>query len=336
MRRRTFHQLAPRSRFVGLILAATLVQFPSAAWAQSVTSPASPAPPALFARVVTLGASSSAGYGLKTELRAETQLADILDCALLGRREPTLDLADVALFQDPTKRAQAALDKALEAKPSLVVAVDFLFWFGYSASWVRNKDRDAHLEVGLALLDRLKCPLLVGDLPDMSPALEGEGPFGGPLIEKHMIPVPKDLARLNARIRAWADERERVVIVPMAQLMQDLIADEGFVVHGNRWGPGSLQLLLQRDLLHPRVEGSIGLVLMALDRLVSAREDLAEDTVEWSVPAVRERLMQLTAPEREKTLEREKRREERQQRTRERIKAREGDDGGRFAPAARR
>jgi len=324
MRRRRFLQLAGRSQFLAL----ALVLVSSSARAQALVSPASPKTPALLARVATLGASTSAGYGLKTELRAETQLADILDCALLGEREPTLSLADVALFQDPTKRAKVAVEKALEAEPTLVVAVDFLFWFGYSSSWVRGKDRDAHLEQGLALLDRLKCPLLVGDLPDMSPALEGEGPFGGPLIKKHMIPAAQDLTRLNARIRAWADERERVVIVPMAQLMDDLIADEGIVVHGNRWGPDSMQLLLQRDLLHPRVEGSIGLVLMALDQLVNAREDLSENTVEWSVPAVRERLMHKTAPEREKTLERERAREERRKRTRERIREREESGGG--------
>ena len=320
MRRRCFFQL------VGLSLALSL--FPSHAAAQTDTPTARPTAPALFSRVVVLGASTSAGYGLKQELRADVQLADILDCALLGEHQPVLSLADVTLFQDPTQLAEASVVQALEARPSLVVAVDFLFWFGYSASWVRDKDRSAHLEQGLAILDRLKCTILVGDLPDMSPALAGEGPFGGPLIEQHMIPTKQELARLNARIRAWAAERERVWIVPMAQLMDDLMGDTGLEVHGNHWEPESLKLLLQRDLLHPRVEGSIGLVLLALDQLASTPEDLTEGAVEWSAPKVRERLMQRTAPEREQTLARERAREERRQRTRERIEQREGAGGG--------
>lgn len=325
MRRSCFLQLVGLSLPLGLALGL----FPSLAAAQTATPAPRPATPALLSRVVVLGASTSAGYGLKQELRAEVQMADILDCVLLGEREPTLDLADVALFQDPPQRAAASVDQALEAHPSLVVAIDFLFWFGYSSSWVRDEDRDAQLEQGLAILDRLKCPILVGDLPDMSPALAGEGPFGGPLIQPQMIPAPQQLARLNARIRAWADERERVLVVPMAKLMDDLRGVTGLEVHGNRWEPESLRLLLQRDLLHPRLEGSIGLVLLALDQLASAREGLLpEGAVEWSVPAVRERLMQRTAAEREQTLERERRREERRERTRERIKEREGAGGG--------
>jgi len=296
--------------------------------AQTAAQTEFPAAPALFSRVAVLGASASAGYGLRVELRAEVQLGDLLDCILLGEREPTLDLADGSLFQSPTRRAQATVKRALEARPSLVVAIDFLFWFGYSASWVRDKDRDAHLELGLGILDRLQCPILVGDLPNMSTALQGVGPFGGPLIEKHMIPSEEELVRLNARIVAWAAERERVVVVPMAKFMHDLQGNRELVVRGNRWGPDSLERLLQRDLLHPRVEGSIGLLLLALDRLVSAREDLPEGSIEWRVPVVLERLMQRTAPEREKALARDRRTAERRKRLRERIDAKKAEEDG--------
>ena len=70
-----------------------------------------------------------------------------------------------------------------------------------------------------------------------------------------MIPSSLELERLNTRIRAWAAERERVVIVPMQEFMDALRGDEELVVHGNRWGPDSLQLLLQRDLLTARFGG---------------------------------------------------------------------------------
>ena len=49
---------------------------------------------------------------------------------------------------------------------SLIVAIDFLFWFGYGA----GKDaegRMASLEQGLDLLEGLMGPILLGDLPDV-------------------------------------------------------------------------------------------------------------------------------------------------------------------------
>lgn len=308
-----------RSLRLARVAAALLLACGSAPAQTPVVGPSAPeeAPaPALFQRVVVVGASVSDGYGLQPELKAEVGLGEVLDCMLLGQRRPTLNLGDAWLFQDPESRGADLVEEALSAEPTMVLAVDFLFWFGYSASWVRDKDRPAHLARGLALLERFECPLVVGDFPDVSLALGGEGPFGGPLLIESMVPTAEELAALNARLHEWAGRREHVVILPVSEFVRRATTGETIAVRGNRW-EGGTDGLLQKDLLHPRSEGAIGLLVMTLDRLV-AELDLPPGHVVWDAERVRARLMESIREEREETLERERRREERRRRRQER------------------
>ena len=280
--------------------------------------------PVLLDRVVVLGASMSGGYALQPELRATVQLGDVLDCLLPEREVETIDLGDTYLFRDPRSRGADAMARALAEEPSLVVAVDFLFWFAYT-SWSPGPSRVEDLEAGLALLDRYDGPLIVGDIPDMTPALEGISPFFGfPLLFPHMIPSNRVRSRLNARIAEWAAARGDVVVAPIAEMVDRMLAGDEIAVRGNVWPAGSIEALLQSDLLHPTAEGVIAMCIVTMDRFVTEREEVGEEWVTWDAKLIRERLLERTREERERWLERERAREERRRLWKEHRKG--GDD----------
>ena len=68
------------------------------------------------------------------------------------------------------------------------------------------------LERGLAQLNRIVdagVPLVVGDVPDMSLAV-------GKMLSKAQMPKLETITLANERIRAWAKDKPRVAILPLA------------------------------------------------------------------------------------------------------------------------
>jgi len=55
--------------------------------------------------------------------------------------------------------------RALEAEPTAVLAVDFLFWFAYGEKPESRRAED--LEGALKLLEKFDVPVVVGTLPNM-------------------------------------------------------------------------------------------------------------------------------------------------------------------------
>jgi len=282
-----------------------------------------------FARVAVVGASVSAGFGLRAELKAAASLADFVQCALPeaspGGPRAVLDLGQELFFTRPTRLGSDAVARAREADPTLVVALDFLFWYGYGD--LREDARLERLEDGLRALEALPCPVLVGDLPDMTIALEGAGPFGQPMIRPAQIPRPETLTLLNARLRAWAAGRESVVVVPLCDYVARLASGREVRLRGNEWPPDAVARLTQADRLHPTVEGTAALTVLALDALVTARE-LGDDAVRWEVAGIVERIRAATAAERRASEEKERAREERLRKLRERRREESEGEGG--------
>ncbi len=278
--------------------------------------------PALFERVAVIGASVSGGYGLAAQVEAEVDVGMILECALRAKPESCLVAARQYFFMDPREHGRQLLDLALESRPTLVVALDYLFWFPFGPE-PSEAARLAELETGLKLLGELECPLVVGDFPDVSQALQGEGPFGGPLVTPDLLASGETIEELNARLRAWAKERGNVVVVPMSEFLSRLRREEPVALRSTQWPAGSMATIMQKDLLHPTLEGSIALTLLALDALVATRDDVPDETIEWDVHGVRECLMERTRVERERRRELDRRREERK-----RAREKSEDDGG--------
>ena len=165
------------------------------------------------------------------------------------------------LFTDPKGIGEKEVDMALRRQPDLVLAVDFPFWFAYG--YVRGDEREARkalLEVGLAYLSRFEVPVVIGDLPDMTGAATR-------MLNPRQIPSPEVLEELNARLAAFAAEREHVTLVPLAAIVKQMKVDgialplaDGPLVTA----PGAM---LQEDRLHATRLGMAMLVHELQDAL---------------------------------------------------------------------
>jgi hypothetical protein len=253
-------------------------------------------------------------------------LADLLAASLPDGAAAPAQEASLGFFLDPVAVGDLCLANADLQRPTLVVALDFVFWFGYGevASEAQRLER---LELGLEMLERFECPIVVGDLPDLCSALEGRGPWGGPMLFPSQVPAPATLAELNQRLAAWAGARPRVVLVPLASFIERLRRGEVIELRGNRWGEGALAELLQPDRMHPTLAGGAALCVLALDALARARPALALDGVEWRTAAIAGRARAAKAAEREANRARRERR-----RAQDPGSAPPGEGGGGAAP----
>lgn len=260
-----------------LLLSSIALPFPGCA---TVQSPAAAAPrvaeraPVSLASPVIVGASISDGFGLRRETKARVNLADYIGTAIAAPHGEPRSFASAFLFQDPLARGEKQIESALAQSPTLLVALDFPFWFAYG-NVPSEDDRPRLLELGLALLARYDGPTLLCDLPDMSPALQGEKVLGMRMIVESQVPTPATLKLLNERLAAWAAERPNVTLVPMSRLLDDLRADRPVLVRGVTYRKADLARLLQPDLLHSTSEGSALLAAFALDALAARRPEVA-------------------------------------------------------------
>lgn len=240
----------------------------------------------LWARVRIVGASASAGFAVRApgaRTRASRlepmTLARIGSAARLGAGEVTGD-ASGFFFLDPEGNGREQVDAllAMDPRPTVVLAPDFLFWFTYGTVGpgrrpVRDEaQRLALLGEGLRILDRVGeagIPLVVGDLPDMSAAV-------GKMLSRAQMPQRATIDRANEEIRAWAARRPRVALLPLGRLVSDLRAGKPFQAGRRTWDAAVDGALIQRDDLHPTFEGSVALLARAEqaanDRFLGARQ----------------------------------------------------------------
>jgi hypothetical protein len=225
--------------------------------------------------VAFVGASLTGGFGVA--LRAETDQGSIqarIDPARVLRVAGGIDAKqtsvhhDPMFFDHPTESGPRLLAQALEREPSLIVGLDFLFWYGYG-----TKNRDGRpiaseeerlilLGEGLALLEQVACPLVLGDFPDMAAAAGG-------MLPRTALPRPETLAALNDALRAWATGRANVIVLPLAELAAQRRADQGFAIGAWKWPAGCAGELVQKDQLHPSLDGLIVLAQLVIDRLAA-------------------------------------------------------------------
>jgi hypothetical protein len=244
-------------------------------------TPRSTAQP-VWNRVVVVGASASAGFTEATPLGSSSlKIHHYLDAALVAPHEPMTNLANVTFFMQPNALGEAQIAQALQAKPTLVVGLDFLFWYCYGQGGEQGA-RLRHFEQGLKVLQSVPCPLLLGDIPDASGASKN-------MLPPYMIPSHQEIAAANTRLKEWAAARKNVVIVPLNKLMKAAAADQAFTVHGHVLPAGQTRAMLQRDGLHPSSYGCAVLAVATLDALVSSHSSLSAKQVRWD-PAEVQRL----------------------------------------------
>jgi len=282
-----------------IVLVVMLVTVPGDDPATAMTDPPPP-----FRRIAVIGASASAGFGVSLEVRIDAErtriegitLGDVLQESGRGRLV-ILDLASSGFFTNPMRIGAASIERTRQWAPDLTIGLDFLFWYVYGSVDAKASPEQVRqvrlrdLEAGLAQLDRLGMPIVIGEVPDMSPAIGG-------MLSRRQVPSPGTLVAVNERIRSWAGEREDVVVVPLVQLTEGLRGEAALVIGEWTWDTDREDLdLLLPDRLHPSLDGLIALaqsVSHSIERSpgLSARMppmELGPDTLKndlrgWSPP----------------------------------------------------
>jgi hypothetical protein len=153
-----------------------------------------------FARTAVIGASVSAGF-------LGTPMSQVLDESIAGKHAVE-NLAEVYFFRSPPENGAAQLRAALDFQPTLLFAIDYLFWYMY-VSGADLGDRRIRLEAALRSLESLDVPIILGDIPDMRTARAW-------MLPPAVVPPPDHLQALNQALREWARDKLHVHLVPLA------------------------------------------------------------------------------------------------------------------------
>ena len=234
-------------------------------------------------RVVMIGASASAGFVLSEPFggtnTTKCKLNYYLDAAITARHAPVKNLATALMFINPDAFAAMQVEGVTNSKPTLVVGVDFLFWFCYGEG-ATDAERAQRFEQGLKLLEQIPCPLVVGDIPDASAATDTG------IISREQVPSEPARLAANKRLQAWAAAHPNVTVVPLAEFMRATMADGAIKVHNGTLPAGKTRALLQADQLHPNPRGAAVLALGILDALVAKQKKFSAKEICWDAETV--------------------------------------------------
>lgn len=237
-------------------------------------------------RVVMIGASASSGFVMSEPFggtnTARCKLNRYLDAAIAVPHAPVKNLASALLFMNPEAFGPMQIEAATNDKPTLVIGVDFLFWFCYGDAST-DAERAARFENGLKLLDEIHCPLVIGDIPDASSATNTG------IISIEQVPSEKARRAANERLKQWAAAHPLVSVMPLAEFMRGVKANRAIKVHGQTLPAGKTRALLQNDQLHPSPQGAAVLALGILDALIEKQPKFPAKSVRWN----REEVFQL-------------------------------------------
>jgi hypothetical protein len=259
----------------------------------SFTAPGDPpgdAEPAehLLDRIVVAGASVSAGFGLARYTGQPTTFAQVFDAAITAKHGTPHGNSQFLFSIDPEGYGRLMMDEVEDLAPTLVVAIDFPFWFGYGT--MPEEDRAARLERGLALLAELDCPVVVGNFPDMSRAAQGL------MLQESQVPERDTLVELNAIVKAWTEAAPGRLLVDLAEHIERIHAEVDIPV-GSGWKGTRAKELMQPDDLHPTLLGASMIAVMTAEALLSGIDGLPPGDFVLDVERVAERVKAARTPE---------------------------------------
>lgn len=198
-------------------------------------------------------------------------MADILGAIAEAPRGVPRAETSTMFFMDAPATGKRQVEAAGKNEPSVVFALDYLFWYVYG---VMPEDQRLKLfEEGLANLAALGCPVVVGDIPDMSAAIGG-------MLSKAQVPEPATMAAANRRLAEWAAGRKNVVVIPLSALVRGAMSGQRVELGGRVFEGDDARALIQRDRLHATLKGTIAIAIEGLRRLREA--GLVEKSATWS------------------------------------------------------
>lgn len=226
-------------------------------------------------RIVMIGASATAGFtasepfgGTNTPMYA---LNRYVDAALMVSHEPVQNLGNAFFFFQPQLVGQQQIARALTNNPTLIIGLDFPFWFCYGEGDT-DEARLQRFEQGLRLLETIPCLLVIGDIPDASAAVNK-------MLRPDQMPSLQAIARANERLRAWVAGRRNVGLVALSDFMRNALANRPITIRDYTLPEGQTRILIQNDALHPSPPGCSVLALAVLEAYQATRP--AAQTVEF-------------------------------------------------------
>lgn len=283
---------------------------------QSVSAATPPAPIVaghLYDRIAVVGASASDGFGVsvradappadstaKKPIPIRMNLSDVLRYAATSQRVIMHHYSSGFFFANPGPTGQGEIYRALKIKPTLVLGLDFLFWYVYGTVTAEGKpmttgaDRFSNLELGLEQLDRIVnagIPLVIADIADMHDAI-------GKMLSENQVPDIDTIEKVNARIMEWVKARPLVKIMPLAQILETLKKGGSIDLAGKSWNPAELGALLQDDQLHPTFAGTIVIAAGLID-LAKSNDPSTPPPFDFDPKLIRERVLEKAATKKE-------------------------------------
>lgn len=229
-----------------------------------------------------VGASATAGVGAATSADPEGELpvdlAVAYDAVVEVGHDDAHRCADGLFYQRPVEAAREQAAALADTEPSVVFAVDWLFWAAYAPVSDRGPTATALREgpmpalggagiqpsdaltqrlhrvdaalIELEALDAAQTPVVLGDIPSFA----GDA---ATLDRPVSTLSATDVAVLNARVATWAAARPWVVVLPVSSLAA-----------GPRTLPDGTPLM-QPDGLHPTAAGLVVMMQQSMAQLES-------------------------------------------------------------------
>ena len=239
--------------------------------------------PALLGASVTAGAGAAVSPGVPFDsiptdqpVRGErstgaapplaVDAAVAFSAVVTAPHETPLGLGNGGVFLDSDMALRDQAKAAAAWRPSVVIAVDWLFWPVHQAISLelpaeeRAARRLASVDAALADLDAFSCPIVIGDVPEMRRAVGG-------LLRAEHDPGAAVRAQANERLAAWASARPNRFVLAVSALADAVNRGAPIEIAGFAYGPGDALRLVQRDGLHATPEGLAVLMAAAFDRL---------------------------------------------------------------------
>ena len=196
----------------------------------------------VLSRAAFLGGSFTAGPQAPRELEAALSTMGgsmcvdagvVFDALIRTKHDEPLSLGDQFFAIDVSAATREQVATALDWKPTIVFALDFLVWPAFlprsELLTAAQKEAAALASVNdaLAQLDAFICPVVVGDIPDLRTTI-------ATTLDRAFELTPSARTAVNARIHAWCAERANRVVAPFAQFSTFAAAGAPFELCGRQ------------------------------------------------------------------------------------------------------
>lgn len=186
-----------------------------------------------------IGASVSAGF------TTDYTFAQILSRGIHAPHHFTENV-DLLFSTKPLIAGDAEVESMTAANPTLIVGIDFLFWYVYGGPMSRAT-RIAQLQHGLSLLERFDVPMVIGDIPDMHGAAEW-------MLDPRKIPDLSDIDAANATITDFVATRPHIRVLPLKAWRDHIRLHQAMQLPMQRIMMNEADVLYD-DNLHPNEKG---------------------------------------------------------------------------------